>query len=378
MKRTLFRILLFVTPIAVSAQTDSLKSKLSFNTDFRFRVEEDWHSKKADGTFRDNRTRFRYRWRAGVFYEDNWYRTGFQIRTGQPGKQQDPQLTLGDGSNEFGTLPIGLEKVYFQGKWNTFMFWVGKNTFPFEKSNELFWSDNVYPDGLFLGKGFRINSSIIDSVDIRGGHFVMSAAGKSLSQDAYFQGYQTYVKFLENRFELFPSLYLFKNIPNIPDGNETFEIDYTILHVGTRLNLIKKPLLDIEFDYYKNLQDYSQNNSIPASLKEQNSGIVIGLKYGTLKQKGDWLFKATYANLERYSAVDFMAQNDWARWDYSSFGSQDGRLTNFNGIELVAGFMIAKRASMKMKYYVIEQLIPYGATKETGSRIRLDLDVDIK
>ena len=72
-----------------------------------------------------------------------------------------------------------------------------------------------------------------------------------------------------------------------------------------------------------------------------------------------------------------MAQNDWARWDYSSYGSPDGRLTNFNGIELVAGFMVDKKVSLKMKYYLVEQLIPYGTAKETGSRIRLDLDVRI-
>lgn len=377
MKRISFIVVNLVISITLSAQTDSIQSKLSFNADFRFRVEQDWNSKKSDGTFRDDRTRFRYRLRAGVEYDDKWYNIGFRIRTGNPSKQQDPQLTLGEGFKEFGTLPIGLEKAYFQGKLNTFKFWVGKNTFPFEKSNELFWSDNVYPEGIFVGKGFRINSDIIDSLDIRGGHFIMSASGKSLGQDTYFQGYQAYITFLENRFELFPSFYLFKNVPNIPDGNETFEIDYAILHVGTRLNLMKKPLLNIEFDYYRNLQNYDQTDSIPTSFKEQKSGFVIGLKCGALKHKGDWIFEASYANLQQYSAVDYMAQNDWARWDYSSFGSPDGRLTNFNGIELVAGFMIDKRASLKVKYYLVEQLIPYGITKETGNRIRLDLDVKI-
>ena len=375
MKTKTIILILLIIPITLSAQIDSLKSKLSFEADFRFRVEQDWNSKKSDGTFRSDRTRLRYRLRAGVIYEDKWYSAGFRIRTGNPVKQQDPQLTLGAGFEEFGTLPIGLEKLYFQGKWNTFSFWVGKNTFPFEKSNELFWSDNVYPEGFFLQKGFQIKSKLIDSVNIRGGHFIISSLGRSLDQDAYFQGYQAYIKFLENRIEIFPSFYRFKNVPNIPDGNETFKIDYSILHVGTRLKLLKKPLVNIELDYYHNFNDYNQNDSIPTNFKEQKSGMAIGLKYGALKQKGDRLFKASYAYLQQYSAVDFMAQNDWVRWDYSSFGSPDGRLTNFNGIELVVGFMVDKRTSLKIKYYVVEQLIPYGTTKETGSRIRLDLDV---
>lgn len=372
-KTVIFILLIF--PITLLAQIDSLTSKLNFNGDFRFRVEQDWDSKKSDGTFRNDRTRFRYRVRAGVRYEDKWYSAGFRVRTGNPRKQQDPQLTLGAGFEEFGTLPIGLEKAYFQGKWSTFGFWVGKNTFPFEKSNELFWSDNVYPEGIFLWKSFRIHSKLIDSVDLKVGHFILSTMGKSLGDDTYFQGYQAYIKMLANRFELFPSLFLFKNIPNIPDGSETFEIDYSIIHVGTRFNLLKKPFLNIEFDYHINFQDYSQNDSIPTSLKEQKSGMTIGLQYGSLKRKGDWLFKASYASLQQYSAVDVMAQNDWGRWDYSSFGSPDGRLTNFNGIELVGGFKVDKKVSLKMKYYLIEQIIPYGIAKETGSRIRLDLDV---
>ena len=143
MKRISLIVVNLVISITLSAQIDSLQSKLSFKADFRFRVEQDWNSKKSDGTFRDDRTRFRYRLRTGVEYQDKWYNIGFRIRTGNPSKQQDPQLTLGEGFKEFGSLPIGLEKAYFLGKRNTFKFWVGKNTFPFEKSNELFWSDNV-------------------------------------------------------------------------------------------------------------------------------------------------------------------------------------------------------------------------------------------
>ncbi len=361
--------------MALSAQKDSIISKLSFNADFRFRVEQDWNSKKSDGTFRDDRTRLRYRLRAGVTYSDKWYQTGFRIRTGNPNKQQDPQLTLGEGFKEFGTLPVGLEKAYFQGTLKTFTFWVGKNTFPFEKSNELFWSDNVYPEGIYLGKGFRFNSGIVDALELKSGHFVMNASGKSLNNDTYFQGYQSYTSFFNKRFELFPSFYLFKKVPNIPDGAESFDIDFTILHVGTRFNLSKNKLLGVEVDYYYNLQDYNGNDSILNNFKEQKMGMVIGLKYGELKQKRDWQLTATYAYLQQYAAVDIMAQNDWARWDYSSFGSPDGRLTNLSGIELVAGYMIDEKIKLTMKYYQVEQLIPYGITKETGNRIRFDLDV---
>ena len=376
MKETIYIVMLLFTPLVVSAQKDSIKSKLSFNGDFRFRIEQDWDSKKSDGTFRDDRTRFRYRLRAGLKYQYNqWVSVGARIRTGDPMKQQDPQLTLGDGFKEFGTLPIGFEKVFFEIKWATFLLWAGKNTFPFKKSNELLWSDNVYPEGVFIKKKIQLNSDMIHVLDIRGGYFIINSKGESLSNDSYFHGWQVHSTLFENRIELFPSIYLFKNIPNIPDGNETFQFDYSVLHLGTRLKPFKNLSMNFGFDYYYNLQDYSQNDSIPSNLKNQKEGVVVSLSYGKLDKPNDWTFKSTFTYLQQYAAVDFLAQNDWARWDYSSFASPDGRLTNFKGIELVGGYMIAEKIRLKVKYYLVEQIVAYGPLKETGNRVRLDLDI---
>jgi hypothetical protein len=375
LKKLLLILALFLAPLAITAQIDSLKSRLSFDADFRFRVEQDWDSRKSDGSFRDDRTRLRYRLRAGTTYKANWYEVGFRIRTGDPLKQQDPQLTLGDGFKEFGTLPIGIEKAYFQAKWNTFSFWVGKNTFPFEKSNELLWSDNVYPEGISLEKSFRIDSEIIDFFSLIGGHYIIATSNKSLNQDSYFQGFQISSSFFKKRLILFPSLYVFKNIPNIPDGNNTFLLDYSIAHMGAKIIVSDNMPLNIEFDYYRNLKDYSNKVLIPNNLKNQKNGYVIGLKYGNLSSKGDWLLSTSYAILQQYSVVDFLSQNDWARWDYSSSGSPDGRLTNFNGIELVAGHKIDKKINLNIKYYFVKQKIPFGIAKETGSRVRVDLDI---
>ncbi len=375
MKKVIFILTLLIVPITVSSQIDSLISRLKFDADFRFRIEQDWDSKKSDGSIRDDRTRLRYRLRAGVKYKAKRYEVGFRLRTGNPRKQQDPQLTLGDGNKEFGTLPIGIEKVYFQGKWNTISFWLGKNTYPFEKNNELFWSDNVFPEGISIAKSFKITSEIIDALNFSAGHFIIATSNKSFNRDSYFQGYQISSSFFNKRLILFPSFYKFKNIPNIPDGNDSFLIDYSIAHIGSKIRIFKNIPMTMEVDFYKNLQNYKTKDSIQARFKDQKSGFVAGLKYKSLSKKGDWAFSITYAKLQQYSAVDFLSQNDWARWDYSSAGSPDGRLTNYQGMELVAGHKIHNKIILKVKYYYVEQLIPYGITEETGSRIRLDLDV---
>ena len=106
-------MLILLVPTIGFAQNDTTNTKkLSFTGDFRFRIEQDWNSRKSDGAYRDDRTRLRYRVRFGFNYQYNqWISFGARIRTGNPIKQQDPQLTLGDGFKEFSTLPIGFEKI---------------------------------------------------------------------------------------------------------------------------------------------------------------------------------------------------------------------------------------------------------------------------
>ena len=346
--------------------------------DFRFRAEQDWNSRKSDGTFRDDRSRLRYRMRAGVTYHYNpWISVGTRIRTGDPKKQQDPQLTLGEGFKEFGTLPIALEKAFLQVQKNGFTVWLGKNTYPFEKRNELFWSDNVFPEGVFFQKEIIPEGQPLNRLSLKGGHFIINSRGASFDKDSYFQGLQLHSTLFEANWELFPSLYLFRNIQNIPDGAATFFIDYSIFHLGSTITPVKNKTLQFEFDYYQNFESYDSNDSIPQTLKNQRTGWSLATSIGKLQKKKDLMFKVTYMNIERYAAVDFLAQNDWARWDYSDFGSPDGRLTNYKGFELVGSYMLADKMKFTIKYYWVEQLVPLGSELENGQRIRFDIDLKL-
>ncbi len=319
----------------------------------------------------------RYRLRAGLEYRYSKNTSvGARIRTGNPRKQQDPQLTLGDGFNEFGTLPIALEKAYLLTQFNNTQIWFGKNTFTFKKQNELFWSDNVFPEGIHIKKSIKLNSNLADQISIHGGHFILNSRGGAFSGDSYFQGIQAEFQTFRDKLAFWPSLYLFRNIQNIPDGAETYRLNYSIFSLGGYVKLSQSPLVKLEMDLYNNLEDYGANDSIPENLRNQKTGTVLALSYGQLVSRGDWLLKLTYANLQRFSALDFMAQNDWARWDYSAFESPDGRLTNLEGIEFVAGMAIEDNIVLIMKYYFVDQLVPLGAFQENGQRIRFDVDIN--
>ncbi len=361
----------------INAQVDSILSRIAFESDFRFRIEQDWDSRKSDGTFRDDRTRLRYRVRTGMKFTKDCYSLGVRIRTGEQNKQQDPQLTIGTGSKEFGTLPIGFEKIFFEAKFEKLRFWLGKNSYSFEKNNELFWSDNVFPEGVFLEHNFKFDLKSLNKISLKAAHYILSSNGQSFSSDAYFQGIQSSFQLLNQRLTLFPSLYLMRNIPNIPDGGHTFLLDYSIFHIGGKINPLLSGELLLDFDFYQNMEDYSGGDKIAKEFANEKSGYSFGLQYGALKNAKDWVFKITYTSLQKFAALDYMAQNDWARWDYSSYNSPDGRLTNYRGVELVVGYNITKYINMIAKYYHVNELVPTGPFEETGQRVRLDLNVKI-
>lgn len=343
-----------------------------FTSDFRFRVEEDWNSRKSDGSYRENRTRLRYRGRFGFRYMLNQHGTfGMRLRTGLQNKQQDPQLTIGLEREEFSTLPIGLEKLYYQGSFKDFEIVLGKNSFPFEKNNELFWSDNVYPSGISLRKDLEYSRV---SFGLIAAHYILQSSGTSLDKDEYFQGFQFTSSFLNQKLLIFPSFYYFHSLPDIPDVPRNSTLDYAILHVGSKVNLPTKLPVSIDADYYNNINK-THHKVVTSEFIGQDQGFTIGLGIGELKKQGDWMIKPTYCYIQKYAIVDFLAQNDWARWDYSNIGSPDGRLSNMQGIEVVGAYAIDKNILLIMKYYQVQQLVSSGISTETGSRIRLDLDV---
>ena len=364
---------LFLT-IKVEAQSDSLYKKIEFEGDFRFRVEQDWRVRSSDGSYKPDRSRLRYRARAGLVYRpQKWVEVGLRLRTGDPIKQQDPQITIGD---EFSGIPISFERAFAKFSSRGFSAWLGKNDFPFEKQNELFWSDNVFPEGVAASLDLPLTAGILEDLRINSGHFIFATDGRSFSDDSYIQGIQLHSGWAQQLFFLFPGFFYFRQMPNIPDGNETYRLNYAILHIGSKINLMPKNGLALEVDYYQNLEDLSRNDSIPVNFIDQKKGLTVSTRIGDLDEGGHWFFRTSYNYQERYAAVDFLSQNDWARWDYSNLGSPDGRLTNYKGIELMAAYAITSKIDVQTRWFFVEQLVPLGAFKETNNRVRFDINIE--
>lgn len=376
MNRLIFSILIvYLSFVGLYAQEAPKQKKLQFSADAKLRFEQDWNSRKSDGTFRDDRFRVRFRVRAGLTYTMNeWASFVTRLRTGYTEKQQDPNLTIGDGYHEMESVPIGMDKLYFKVKLKKFEGWLGRNTLPFERQNELFWSDHVSIDGVYLSSKQVIQSNWIDAITYSGGLFTMLNSFGTFDSDSFIGILQVTTDHLDKRLRIFPTFYHFNQMPDIPDGNESTRFDYSILHIGVKAMVLEHPKITLGVDLYQNFKNYGDNEGIPDNLKDQKKGIVLNVLWGSLAKKGDLAFGADFTYLERYAAVDFIAQNDWARWDYSSQGSRDGRLTNYKGIGLMTGYRISKMFQVKARYFVVEQIIPYGDALENGNRIRFDID----
>ena len=152
-------------------------------------------------------------------------------------------------------------------------------------------------------------------------------------------------------------------------------LNIPLLHFGAEAQVDKGGRFLIGGDIYHNTANLNLNDSIPDQLTDQRTGYVINAKYGTLSKKGDWTFQLYYAHLQKFSVVDYFAQNDWARWDFSSIGASGSRLSNFMGIEYRIGYAFGPKFDLIFRGYYVKQLEREGRLKEDGSRVRLDLNI---
>ena len=361
----------------IGAQRDSLTQKLTFTGDFRFRIEHDWNSRNASGNLRADRSRLRYRFRFGLQYElDEHSLFGGRLRTGNINDQQGPHLTLGGENGEFGLDQFGLEKLYYQYRNKEFKAWIGKNSINLIKEHELFWNDNVFPEGVAVQWDVPLGQEkAVNDLQFNLSHFIIRSNNQTFNQDAYFQILQVRTRHLGGKFSLFPGLYHFRNIDNLPDRQGTFQLNYSILHLGASLQLSAQPKVSVAAEYYLNTEDYGQLDSIPQPLRAEKEGWVLTAKIGQLKKPRDWSLDLYYAHLAKFSIVDYFAQNDWARWDYSSIGASGSRLSNFRGVEIRIGYALQEKFNLILRTYFVEQLVAEGDFLENGSRIRLDLNI---
>jgi Putative porin len=365
-----------LTAVAPPKTNDILDEKLVFTGDMRSRlVERDWDVTTADGKILEPRTRFRVRMRFGFNYNysKNWS-FGARIRTGSPNEQQSPHVTL--GANESSNIPIGADRAFIKYSNKSFTIWTGKHTFPFYTHDDLFVTQDISPEGIYSCYEIKVGNNL--KLKPAGAFFIINSLGKSFKKDQTMKAFQLHAvqKSNGNELNISTGLFVIDSVGGATDGTGTFKINYHDWMSNMKFTFGKfKIPISIAGNLMINNAKLEDCFVVKNGLANEKSGFSTTLEIGQLKTKNDFLFSATYAHIEKYSVLDYFAQDDWMRWGFS--GASGTRGSNFEGFELRAGYAFGANCNLIARTYLIKGIAPnkMGATLETNNRFRLDLNI---
>jgi hypothetical protein len=168
-------LIVFTFGNLVLAQKHNGKNKkVDIYGDFRFRIEDDFGNHESSGEELEGRTRARVRVRLGATYSPfNHISMGLRIRSGLIEGQQIANITIYDfNGNNTGDADFLFDKWYLEYHAGGLSTWVGRNSIPFWKQNQLYWDDEVIP----VGFGISYNSSLgRGKFEVNGGLFSLPA-----------------------------------------------------------------------------------------------------------------------------------------------------------------------------------------------------------
>lgn len=347
---------------------------ISVYSDFRHRFEEDWDSRRSDGTLRQERTRGRIRARVGVKVKPaKGLEFNVRARTGPGDSQQSPHITIYDlDDNGLGPGGFNLDKWYGKGTSGGASLWVGRNEIQYWKQNELFWDD----DATVVGLGLQLSRTLQAGMNItfNGGYYALPAGMQALSGSL--GSAQVVVKSKVHGVDLTAAgggLLITadpddKHAALLLTGNGMRDYAILIGQVQAKFNPGIGPVT-LGLDVMQNVQDYSSNDPDPftAANANQKTGFVLSAIYGQLKKRGDWLAGYYYADIEALAINASYAQDDWMRWGTAT----QTRASDFKGHEIRLGIAFSDKINLLSRLYMVESL----TSVEDGKRARFDLNV---
>lgn len=372
-----------ITPLPIAATTtpkpnDEANKKLTLYGDMRSRlVEHDWNVTTQDGKTLDPRTRLRLRLRFGFNYQYSPALSfGGRIRSGSSNEQQSPHITL--GSNESANIPIGLDRAFIRYSSRGFTAWMGKHTFPFYTHDDLFVTSDISPEGFYASYEYKAGSAWKLKPAVA--YFIINSTGKSFRRDRTMKAMQLHANYRpgKNELNLSTGLFVIDSMGNTPDGTQTFLVNYQESFSSLRFTYgAWKIPVSIAGNVMLNLAKLNDNTNVVGNdHQNETTGYSATFEIGKLKAAKDYLLSVTYAHVEKYSVLDYFAQDDWMRWGFSG-GAGGTRGSNFKGLELRAAYAFGPNLNLVARTYLIKGIAPNKpeATLETNNRFRLDLNV---
>lgn len=338
--------------VAQVAAMDALPKwvqRMKFYGDVRFRFESTSYD-EFKGSDKDDRARFRVRWRFGVksqIHED--VELGFRLATGS---DDDPTSTNQTMGNYWGEITsVGIDRVYV--KWSPSFIpnkpaylAFGKMKNPFFTTKAMFDGD-VVPEGLFLGAVFNKKGTV--QPFFTGAAFYLKEHKTEPPDDLYAFAGQIGVKAKMNKFkwQIATSYYGWNdfgkegNIPPNVHGNPVYqENGEDRLSTFGVWDVLAKA--DYKFSKKGSVGfwgHYLTNQQAEGPQEDKDSGYAFGAKLKYSK----FSFGAWYKYVEANASPGFIADSD------SGF-------VNRKGWVLEAGYKFFKYGKVKLSYFNTEAI----------------------
>jgi hypothetical protein len=348
--------------------------------DIRARVEVDWGSQDGAGIERDDRVRYlRLRARVGMSYEPTEHLdAGFRIRSGSRYSQQSPHVSLIQSDDlDAGDVDFTLDKWFLKGHTERLWGWIGRNSLPLWKQNELVWDDDVTPMG--VAAGFAGQAGKNGKLAFNSGYFSLPVGMQATSGNMALGQLVYTTEIGEAGLAITAGLLDIDATPEDPDSEDQTDPsgkgllqgngkrDYT-LWIGSLQGKLKARSLPVVLglDYLYNSKDYSPLDADPftAANWDQTDGYVFSIRVGSKTEKGDWLAAYYFARIETFAVMNSYAQDDWVRWGSVT----QTRASNMKGHELAFIYLLGKNQNIVTRLYLVEAI----TTVEDGNRFRVD------
>jgi hypothetical protein len=374
-------LLLGWTTLQAQAQEDESKpSLLEPYGDFRLRIEQDWDSRRGDGTEHDDRLRLRFRLRLGLALNlSDRLSARAQVRSGPHDSQQSPHITIYDfdgGPN--GPYQFNFDYWYLSYDSGAFKAWAGRNELSFLHQDDLFLIDNI----TFAGVGGSYRHALGQGAITWNANYVALPAGMRGFSGTSFIGQVAYERDWDAvGFTAAAGVFASWADPDDPAGelllteNNTRDYDLLNLQVQFRSNALGHPLR-LGVDYSRNFQDYSDApaGSFSDFHQDHLDGYVVEALWGKSGNAGDWRVGYYYSHLEALAANSSYIEDDWARWG----SSIQARLTNMKGSEFRVLYTISPTQNIFARLFFVDAinlLEPGDTALEDGKRFRIEYNI---
>ncbi len=375
---TLLVALSIGSPVAAQVATRT-GSGLDVYGDFRIRLESDWGAHESDGDDLEGRTRARVRARLGATYSpDDHITLGLRVRSGLIEGQQVANITIYDfDGNNSGDADFIFDKWYLEYKVAGLSAWIGRNSVPYWKQNQLYWDDDVIPVGVGANYGTDLGGG---NVKLNGGLFSLPAGMQAFS-GRLLLGQLVYEHAIAGvNVTAAGAVLAVAADRDDPDRliflDENGDRDYTTWQVSLQARSDKwKVPLRVGFDLAINSKNYDDapSGSSTEFHRDQNVGYAISAVLGDVKETGDWQVGYSWAYIQMFAMNNSFAQDDWVRWGTA----EQVRDSNFKGHEFFGVIGLPARFSAVAHLFMVNGITlrsPDSTQLEDGNRVRVDLN----